>query len=274
MLDIQDILTHKPLGLVFDIDGTLSLLVPIPDEAELFPSVASLLEQARDHSNTHVAIMTGRAINSGAGIVNIDGLTYIGTHGLEWCNGLPSSVSSVQLNPEALRYVEPGKHLLDIAEQNLSNLPWCIIERKRVGGSIHYRLSPNPEESRQHILAILTEPAQNFKMQLHEGKRVIEIKPPIETNKGIALRRFVQGFKLEGVIFAGDDRTDLDAIMEVARLRQEGINALSIVVKHTDTIQVLLENGDVIVEGVEGMVKLLHEIVDFLRDRRADRVYK
>src|SRR5437660_432601 len=103
MLKIQDLLALRPLGLVFDIDGTLSPLVPIPDEAELFPSVASLLEQARDHYNTHVAIMTGRAVNSGAAMVNVDGLTYIGTHGLEWSDGLPS-VSSVQLDPEALRY--------------------------------------------------------------------------------------------------------------------------------------------------------------------------
>ena len=48
-------------------------------------------------------------------VVNVEGLTYIGTHGLEWCDGLPTT-HTVQLLPEALPYVEPGKALLDLAE--------------------------------------------------------------------------------------------------------------------------------------------------------------
>src|SRR5579864_4619643 len=79
---IQTVLTQRPLGLVFDIDGTLSPIAPTPDEARLHPSVASLLEQARNHA--HIAIMTGRAIDNGAAMINVEGLTYVGSHGLEW----------------------------------------------------------------------------------------------------------------------------------------------------------------------------------------------
>src|SRR3989442_15204378 len=86
---LQDVLAQRPLGLVFDFDGTLSPIAPTSEEARLYPGVAALLERARQHA--HVAIMTGRAIENGAEKVNVGGLTYIGTHGLEWSDGLPST---------------------------------------------------------------------------------------------------------------------------------------------------------------------------------------
>src|SRR5437588_10966614 len=147
-LNLQTVLSQKPLGLIFDIDGTLSPIAPTPEEARLYPGVVPLLERAREHA--HVAIMTGRAIDDGAAMVNVDGLTYIGTHGLEWSDGLPS-LHPVEIVPEALEYVKPGKYLLDLVEQQLPDLPGVVVQRKRFGGSIHYRLSPNPEYTRQKI---------------------------------------------------------------------------------------------------------------------------
>jgi trehalose 6-phosphate phosphatase len=259
---LQKVLKQHPVGLVFDIDGTLSPIAPTPDDARLYPHVTNLLRQASEHA--HVAIMTGRTINNGAAMVNVEGLTYIGTHGLEWSNGLPTK-HSVRIDPEAEAYIEPSKILLDLADQNLTHLPGLLVERKFVGGSIHYRLCSNPEEARQTILALLQEPAKQFNLLLSEGKRVIEIKAPVSMNKGKAIRRFTQIFALRAIVFAGDDRTDLDAIMEVASLKKEGIAGLSIVVQHFDTLKLLLENADIIVQEVEGMVELLQVIVENLK---------
>lgn len=196
-------------------------------------------------------------------MVNVPGLTYIGTHGLEWSNGLPSECP-VQVEPEAAAYVQPGKQLLDLAEQNLASLPGFIVERKRIGGAVHYRLCPDPEQARLQILALLQEPARQLGMVLSEGKRVVEIKAPLQINKGKALRKFAERLALRGVVFAGDDRTDLDAVKEIATLRGEGLAALSIVVRHTDTLPELLERADIVVEEVDGMVRLLREIVQNL----------
>ena len=166
--NIAELLAQRPLGLVFDIDGTLSPIAATPGEARLYPGVAELLEQAKHHA--HVAIITGRAVADGACMVNVDGLTYIGTHGLEWSDGLPSH-TPVHVLPEAVEYVEAGKYLLDLAEKE--NVPGVFVERKRVGGAIHYRLAPDPEQARRNILAQLEGPAQQVHMQLSEGKRVI-----------------------------------------------------------------------------------------------------
>ncbi|MGH2509411.1 MAG: trehalose-phosphatase [Ktedonobacteraceae bacterium] len=260
---LQEVLSQRPTGLVFDIDGTLSPIAPTPDKAKLYPGVAGLLKQAQKY--THVAILTGRAIESGAAMVNVDGATYIGSHGLEWSSGLPAS-HAVEILPEALGYIEPGKCLLDLAEQQLTGIPGLLVERKRIGGAIHYRLCSNPEQVRHTIFTLLGEPARQVNMRLSEGKKVVEIRPPLAVDKGQSLRRLVQQLGLHSVVFAGDDRTDLDAVLEIARLKQEGVLALSIVVQHTDTLPALLENADMIVQEVEGMVDLLRQIVERLEN--------
>ena len=262
--DLRTVLAQRPPGLVFDNDGTLSPIAPTPAEARLYPGVASLLEQARQYA--HVAVFTGRAVEDGAAMVNVEGLTYIGTHGLEWCDGLPAS-HAVQMVPEALPYVEPGKRLLDMAEQQLTGLPGVLVERKRIGGAVHYRLCEDPEQAREKILALLTEPAQRVNMRLSEGKQVVEVRTPLAADKGQALRRFVQRFGLQGVCFAGDDRTDLDAVREIVRLRQDGIAALAVVVQHIDTLPVLLEQADIVVQEVEGMVESLRKMVEILHEQ-------
>ncbi len=261
-VNLQTVLSQRPLGLVFDIDGTLSPIAPTPDEAQLYPGVASLLEQAREHA--HVAIMTGRALDDGAAMVNIDDITYIGSHGLEWSNGLPAS-HPVRVAPEAFAYLNPGRALLDLAERELATLPGIIIERKRIGGTIHYRLCFDSDQARRAILDLLEEPARRANMRLDEGKRAIEVRTPLAINKGQALLRFMLRFGLRGMLFAGDDHTDLAAVLEIERLRQHGMDALAITVQHNDTPPELLAHADITVHGVEGMVELLCKIVASLQ---------
>jgi trehalose 6-phosphate phosphatase len=260
--EITRVLQQHPLGLLFDIDGTLSPIAPTPDEARLYPGATELLHNAQKYA--HVGIITGRAVIDGARLVNVNGLTYIGTHGLEWYDSDQIGQPRVELIPQALPYTGPGKAVLDVAERELANLPGIIVERKSVGGTIHYRLTPDPEQARKRILATLETPVQQAHMKIGEGKCVIEVLAPLTVNKGQALRRFVEQFRLRGIIFAGDDRTDLDAVLEVRRLRQEGLVAHAIVVQHPDTLPALLEHADTLVQEVEGMVQQLKEIVNQL----------
>jgi len=265
---ISHVLQQRPLALVFDIDGTLSPIAPTPDEARLYPGAAQLLEQARQYA--HIAIITGRSVTSGAHMVNVDSITYIGNHGLEWCDGLPDA-HPVQLVPEAQPFVEPGKALLDLAQRELQAIPGILVEYKSVGGTVHYRLAPEPEQARLRILDLLSTPAQQTGMRLVEGKRNVEIRVPLTINKGAALRTFCERFAVQGALFAGDDRTDLDAVHELARQRQEGRAAHSIAVRHPDTPPALLEQADSVVEEVEGMVRQLEKIVRYLLEAGRER---
>lgn len=262
--NLHRILAQRPPGLAFDIDGTLSSIAPTPDEAVVYPGVLPLLERAKKRA--HVAIMTGRSIDDGAAMLNLDGLIYIGTHGLEWSEGLPW-LHPVEVVPEAMGFYEPGKYLLDLVEQHLSELPGVIVQRKRIGGSIHYRLSPDHRETRRKLISLLEQPARQVNMSLSEGKQIVEIRVPLPVHKGKALRQFVQRCALHSIVFAGDDRTDLDAVVEITKMRKEGIPAVSIVVQHHDTLSDLLEMADIVVQGVPGMVELLREIVEVLESK-------
>jgi trehalose 6-phosphate phosphatase len=261
VIDLQTVLRQRPVGLVLDIDGTLSPLVDRPEDSRLYPGVASLLEKAREHA--HVAIMTGRPIFDGAALVNVDGLTYIGTHGLEWSEGLPSQ-HPVTVVEQALEFIDAGRAVLDLAEERLAGLAGVIVQRKKFGGSIHYRLAPDPLAARARIWSALQGPARDSHMKLRDGKLIVELLVPLDVHKGQALRRFVHRLDLRGVLYAGDDRTDLDAVIEIARLRQEGRAALAVVVQYHDTLPELLEHADVVVQGVEGMVQFLRECVETL----------
>lgn len=205
-------------------------------------------------------------MKDGAQIVNVEGLTYIGIHGLEWSHGLPTA-QTVELLPEAYIYAEPGKQLFDLLEQHLDELPGVILQRKAIGGSVHYRLASNLEQTRAQLFELLEEPTRRFQMRLAEGRGIIEILAPLSINKGKALRSYMQLFELQGVIFAGDDRTDLDAVLEAKQLRQEGLATMSIIVQHADTLPALLEHGDIIVHDVECMAEQLQTIVTLLEQQ-------
>jgi trehalose 6-phosphate phosphatase len=260
---IQKVLEQRPLGLVFDIDGTLSPIAPTPNEARLYPGVAEYLQQLSQYA--HVGIITGRAVADGARLVNVEGLTYVGTHGLEWADGLPPA-HPIELIAEAQPYIESGQQLLDLAEEQLvPQIPGLIVQRKSVGGTLHYRMAPDPEQARELILSTLKEPARQSNLHLDEGKRVVEVLTPLTINKGKALRRFTEHFSIQGILFAGDDRTDIHGILEIERLRQDGYQAQSIAVQHPDTPPALLEHANLIVQEVEGMVQLIKEMTTFLK---------
>ena len=259
--NLEAVLAARPLGLAFDFDGTLSPIASTPEGAQLYPGVTDLLEQARTYA--HVAILTGREIEDGARKINLDGLTYIGTHGMEWSDGLPW-LHSIHIAPGALEFASSGTYLLDLVAAHLAELPGVVVQRKRVGGSIHYRLASDPQATRQKLLELLPEPARRVHMQLSEGKQIVEIRPPLAIDKGLALRQFAERHKLRGLVFAGDDRTDLDGIMEIAQLRQQGLATLAIVVRHPDTLPAMLQHADMVVDEVPGMVALLREMIKIL----------
>lgn len=259
---LETVLAQRPLGLAFDFDGTLSSIASTPEGAQLYPGVADLLQRAQKYAC--VAILTGREIEDGARKINLDGLTYIGTHGLEWSDGLPW-LHEVHIAPGALEHAAAGTYLLDLVAARQAELPGVIVQRKRVGGSIHYRLAPDKEQTRQKLLELLAEPARRVNMQLSEGKLIVEIRPPLAIDKGLALRQFAQRNELRGLIFAGDDRTDLDGSMEIAVLRQQGLATLAIVARHHDTLPVLLQHADMVVDEVPGMVALLRDMVEILQ---------
>lgn len=261
-LKAQATLAQRSLGMAFDIDGTLSPIAPTPDEARLYPGVVAILEQLRERA--HLAILTGREIENGAKMIQLEGLTYVGTHGLEWSEGLPQS-RGITVAPDIAGYIEPARTILHLAELQLAQEPGILVEYKRIGGAVHYRLAPNPNEARQKILTLLEAPAAAAHISLHDDKFTVDVRVPSTQNKGQALKQLARHWGVQAILFAGDSKTDLDALLALDQLRQEGKTTLGIAVQHIDTAPELLEQADIIVEGIEGMVRFLQECAVFLK---------
>jgi alpha,alpha-trehalase len=93
------------------------------------------------------------------------------------------------------------------------------VERKRFGVAVHYRnVAPKDTE---RVKGIVEEVAAAFPaLRKTEGKKVYELQPGIEWNKGKALMWLVDALHLDGPdvlpLYVGDDATDEDAFKAVS----------------------------------------------------------
>ena len=71
------------LSLLLDYDGTLSPIAPHPDLATIPPETKKILERLANMPDVFVAIISGRSVNNVKAMVDIEGITYAGNHGLE-----------------------------------------------------------------------------------------------------------------------------------------------------------------------------------------------
>lgn len=213
-------LTGSRPAIFLDYDGTLTPIVPRPEDAVLSPRMRSLLSRlGRAYC---VAIVSGRDRKDVANLVGLDHLIYAGSHGFDI-----SGPDGFVFQHEIGRHCLPS---LDAAQEKLSRsvgtLPGTQLERKRFALAIHYRnaAADSAPRIRQLVEEALADAAG---LRLTEGKKVLELRPDVEWDKGKAVA-FLLG-RLEGrtgplsPIYIGDDLTDEDAFAFVS---ERGIGIL------------------------------------------------
>jgi trehalose 6-phosphate phosphatase len=87
---------------------------------------------------------------------------------------------------------------------------------------------------------------------------VWELRPPVPSDKGDAVRRVVAESGARAVVVVGDDVGDLPAFAAVARLVSEGHDGMRVAVRSAEAPPELLASADVVLDGPEG-------VLDFLR---------
>ena len=212
---IEGLLRQSPFGLFTDVDGTISRTTPTPQQAQVSPSCHYYLSLLCPHLAL-VAAISGRPAATVRNMVGIDGMIYIGNHGLErWIEGRAESPG------EAKHYSEIIKAVSEELEQPLS-MEGISIENKGLTASVHYRLSPEPERAKRAILNTIRKAPLAGQLRTIEGKKIIDILPKGAANKGTAILELIQRYALRGGIYLGDDATDIDAfraIRTVPRMR-------------------------------------------------------
>jgi len=256
---LRQVLQSRPCGLLTDIDGTLSRVVPSPDLAKVSDFVREQLQMLAQRLDV-VAAISGRAAADAARLVGVPELTYIGNHGLEiWHDGAAEPI------PDAQPYIRAVTQLMRQAQERIK-LGGVIFEDKSASASIHYRLADDPAQAKEAIGEVLQELAEQHGLWLTEGRMIWEIRPPVEVNKGVAARQLVQQHGLRGVLFLGDDRTDADAFVVLRAMRDRGeCAALNIGVGGPETPDVIKQTADFLVDGVPGVEELLVQLVAYTR---------
>lgn len=258
---LRPILAQRPFGLATDIDGTISPIVQRPDEAAVtFASRRHLWEIARRAAV--VAVLTGRSTDDARRMVGLDELTYIGHHGLVWWEK-----GEERPLAEVARY----EGLVRWAKEELAStldLPGLVLEDKGIALAFHYRTSPEPERTREAIARALA-PWVERGLRLRRGRMVLELVPPVDVHKGTALARLMETYHLRGVLYLGDDVTDIDAFAALRTWRDEGrVAGAAIAAANPESGSELVEAADFWVDGVGGVEWLLGEVATALGGRR------
>lgn len=241
----------KPrLGLVSDVDGTLSPIVDVPEEARVTPRNLELLTALRARL-TLIAVVSGRAAEDVYQRVRLAGLVYIGNHGMEqWQEG------NVVVSPAAAAYREAlTKATADIEKILLRGMRF---EDKGATLSVHYRQTTNPEQVAAELAPEMQRIAEKYGLHLTRGRMVFEIRPPVEIDKGTAFQELVKTNRLEAAFYLGDDTTDVAVFIAARRLRESGqCLAYGLGVESPGTPQAVLTEADYLVREVVGVESFL-----------------
>jgi len=222
-------------ALIFDVDGVLAPIVARPELSEV--PEATRTELARLSSRYHlVACLSGRAGEEARRLVGLDAVVYVGNHGLE-------------LHPEA----ETGALAIAAFRETID---WPV-EDKRLSLSLHYRESADEEAAVRELEAI-AERARAAGLVPKWGRKVLEIRPALEADKGTAVRTLLERSGASRGLYAGDDTTDLDAFVG---LRAAGLeHAVRVAVASEEGPAELREAADLVVESPDALLGLLREL--------------
>ncbi|KUO41121.1 MAG: hypothetical protein AVW05_02945 [Hadesarchaea archaeon DG-33] len=207
--------------LLLDYDGTLTPIVERPELAILSPDMKELLKRVSQHYT--LGIISGRSIADVKRLVGLEGIYYAGNHGFKI---IGPGVELVK--PEAERARPNLVKLCEELRKKLDNIKGAIVEDKGLTASVHYRLVAEEEfEYLKKIFEKVVGPhIDSGVVKITHGKKVFEIRPNVEWDKGKAVRWIcgvVDPKRELKPIYVGDDQTDEDAF---SALKEKGVTIL------------------------------------------------
>ena len=227
--------TPERSALVLDVDGTLAPIVARPELALVPEEIrAELARLARRY--LLVACVSGRSGEDARGLVGVDGIEVVGNHGLE---------------------LDPRAHDLAGRIAAFRDAVALPVEDKGLSLTYHYREAEDEAAARAELERVAAR-AEAEGLDARWGRKVLEIRPRVEANKGTAVRALLDRSGARLGLYAGDDTTDLDGF---AGLRGAGLeHAVCVAVASDEGPGELQEAADLVVAGpkeVAGLLRLL-----------------
>ena len=221
-------------ALLLDVDGVLAPIVDVPADSSVPEETRAELRRLHGRYAL-VACVSGRSAPDAERVVGVPELSYVGEHGLE-------------LAPEASAW-------RDRLHGFAATVDWDDVELKPLTVTLHYRRADDEHEAERFLEAVAAR-ARAEGLVARFGRKVLELRPPIDANKGTAVRTLLERAGLRRALYAGDDTTDLDAFFALDGLEL----AVRIAVASAEGPLALREAADVVVGSPAEILELLRTL--------------
>jgi trehalose 6-phosphate phosphatase len=219
-------------ALLFDVDGTLAPIALLPELASVPAETKSELARLAG-SYLLVACISGRTGEDAAALVGVEGVRFVGNHGLELDDRAPELAWQIASFRDSV------------------DLP---VEDKGLSLSYHYRMAEDQTAARAELERV-AEKARAEGLDARWGRKVLEIRPASAADKGTAVQALLASAPVRSGLYAGDDTTDLDAFEGLAQAGLE--HTVRVAVASAESPKELLAAADLVVSGAHELTRLL-----------------
>lgn len=240
-----------------DIDGTLAPIVERAEDATV-PAAAREALTALSERYGLVGCISGRQALEARELVGLEQLAYAGNHGLELL--LPGAAAP-EADPSIVGREREAAEFL-AARDGLGGAE-LRLEDKGPIQALHWRGAADETvaEARAHELAVA---AGQAGLEPRWGRKVLELRPSGGGGKDAAVASLLAMDGVDRAVYAGDDRTDLDAFRRLRQLREGGDLAVAVCVGvlSPEAPSELAEESDLTVGGPDGWLGVLQWLAE------------
>ncbi|MGH2874478.1 MAG: trehalose-phosphatase [Solirubrobacteraceae bacterium] len=251
----------RSTAILLDIDGTLAPIVDHASDAHVPESTRQLLIGVAGTYGL-VGCISGRRASEARAMVSIGTITYVGSHGAEL---LRSGWTEARLEPEIAEWARRIQQFGRDADTADVRKLRVRLEDKGAIVAFHWRGAPDEEAARVEVEQV-AQRAQSEGLGTHWGRKVLEVRPPVQIDKGAGVVRLLTeaGPVIHAALYVGDDTTDLDAFGALDRLVQTGrlTDAVRVGVRSDESPSDLADRADLLVDGPAGVRELLSVLAD------------
>lgn len=241
-----------------DVDGTLAPIVARPEQAAVPPQGVGTLRRLSERFAL-VACVSGRQAEDARRLVGPRTLTYAGNHGMEL---LRPFADRAEASPGVESQRHRAKGFLD-RRSGEALAAGLRREDKDAIQALHWR-GAEDEAAAEAGAREIAAAAEDAGLVVHWGRKVLELRPPVTIGKDTAVEDLIAAATagIRHAIYAGDDRTDLDAFEGLRQMRARGEleTAVCVGVLSAEGPAELERESDLTVDGPAGWIAILQAL--------------
>jgi trehalose 6-phosphate phosphatase len=240
-----------------DIDGTLAPIADLPELAAVPEGTRAALAELSGRYAV-VGCVSGRRAAEARELVGIDGIAYAGNHGLELL--LPGE-ERPRLDPTLDGRERAAAEFIAGLDGSALAGVGLRVEDKGPIQALHWRGAAD-ERAAEGRAREIAAAAGRQGLEPRWGRKVLELRPVGGGGKEAAIGALLAEDGVSAAIYAGDDRTDLDAFRRLRELVEAGNleSAICVGVDSPESPAELADETDALVSGPAGWLAVLRAL--------------